>query len=45
MKKVLGIIMTVFFLAALLTSCGSRRGDKACPNNFSLAVDAIGVSI
>lgn len=34
MKKVLSMICVGLLFAALISSCGSRRGDKGCPNNF-----------
>jgi hypothetical protein len=33
MEKALSIVCVALFMMALLSSCGSRRGD-ACPNNF-----------
>jgi hypothetical protein len=34
MKKALSIVCVVLLMIGLLSSCGSRRGDKGCPNNF-----------
>ena len=34
MKKALSIVCVGLLMVGLLSSCGSRRGDKGCPNNF-----------
>ena len=34
MKKVLSIVCVGLLFVAFMSSCGSRRGDKGCPNNF-----------
>ncbi len=36
MKKVLAIICVGMLFVALMTSCGARRGDNGCPNNFGM---------
>lgn len=34
MKKVLSIVCIGLLFAAFMSSCGARRGDHGCPNNF-----------